>query len=87
MEWMTTKNAAALLGVTDIRVRQYIDEGRLMAEKFGPLWMVSAASVKGFKRRGPGRPTAPPRPKRSRKKGVPGLGKIPEGRSDIGRIG
>lgn len=72
MEWMTTKDAADKLGVSDIRIRQFIDEGRLVAQKFGPMWMVSAESVKGFERQGPGRPpqagkTRPPR-KRKRKR-------------------
>lgn len=67
MEWMTTKDAADWLEVSPLRIRQYIDEGRLVAEKFGPVWMVSAESVKGFEKRPTGRPPGEATPTPARK--------------------
>lgn len=67
MEWITTTEAAERLKVTPLRIRQYIDEGRLEAQKFGPLWMVSEESVNGFKKRPTGRPPADAKPAQERK--------------------
>jgi excisionase family DNA binding protein len=61
MDWISTKQAAAKLGVTVMRVRQYIKAKKLKAQRLGREWMVSAASVAGFERPELGRP-----PKRKR---------------------
>ncbi len=45
-EWMTVAEAAKALGVNDSRVRQLCLAGNLDAQKFGKVWMVSAAAVK-----------------------------------------
>lgn len=52
VDWVTVKAAASVLGVSDIRVRQFIAEGRLPgAVKFTPgggiqpLWKVPISSV------------------------------------------
>lgn len=44
-EFLTTTEAAALLGVTPQRVRFMIKAGILEAEKWGRDWMVDAESV------------------------------------------
>ena len=56
MDWITTQAAAVKLGVSVIRVRQFIQEGRLAATKIGRDWLVSAEAVSTFQKRKPGRP-------------------------------
>jgi len=48
-EWITAKEAARILNVTDRRVRQLIHEGRLEARKKGNLWLVRRDSVYQYK--------------------------------------
>ena len=43
---LTTKEAAALLGVSPRRVNNLIEVGALKAQKFGRAWMVDEASVR-----------------------------------------
>ncbi len=56
MEWLTTKQAAEFLGVTDSRIRQLILEGKLTAQKFGHLNMVNKSDIKNFDLGKVGRP-------------------------------
>jgi excisionase family DNA binding protein len=68
-EW-TTDEAAAYLGVSRMRVHQYIHDGRLAAEKRGRDLFVRARDVRHLQRRPVGRPlkgAAPlrPRPKKT----------------------
>lgn len=49
--YMTTKEAAAALGVTPSRIRQMIDAEQLVAEQFGRDLMVTAESVDAAKKR------------------------------------
>lgn len=44
-ERMKVSEAAAILGVTPLRVRQMIGEGKLRGEKDGGLWMVRRSEV------------------------------------------
>lgn len=44
-EFLTTTEAAALLGVTPQRVRALIKAGILQAEKFGRDWQIDAEIV------------------------------------------
>jgi excisionase family DNA binding protein len=44
-DWMTVKEAATRLGVTDSRVRQHIQSGRLPAAKVGPVNIIRNADV------------------------------------------
>lgn len=53
---LTTNQAAAQLGVSPQRVRQYIEAGRIQARKFGRDWIVDSASVDAFRPRPPGNP-------------------------------
>ena len=62
MAWLTTKQAAEKLGVTEMRVRQYLQAGDIKGQKFGQVWMVSAAAVASFKRPEMGRPPKCPPP-------------------------
>jgi len=46
VDWVTTKAAVQLLGVSDIRVRQFIDQGRLPGtEKHAHGYRIPIASV------------------------------------------
>jgi excisionase family DNA binding protein len=67
-DWLTTGEAAAALGVTAIRVRQWIADKRLPAQKIGSIHVIKRADVEAFRSRrkttpGPekGRPRATPR--------------------------
>ena len=55
---ITTNQAARILFVSPLRVRQFILEGRLPAAQFGRSWMLPRAAVLKFamKKRKPGRP-------------------------------
>lgn len=55
---MTVKEAAQVLGVTPIRVRQFCTEGRL-GRRFGNRWAITKDEVRKFKKRD--RPTGRPR--------------------------
>lgn len=60
---MPVREAAARLGVSEPRVRQFIAAGALSAERFGSMWMVSVedvARLQGY-RRPSGRPLGPQR--------------------------
>jgi hypothetical protein len=59
---ITTAEAAALLKITPVRVRQYINSGRLASEKRRGDHMLDQAEVERFNRQGrrpAGRPTKP----------------------------
>ena len=55
---MTVTQAATWAGVSGARVRQYLDEGRIIGFKVGPMWMIDDGEVKRWaqNRRGAGRP-------------------------------
>lgn len=53
---ITTAEAAALLGVTPNRVKQYIEDGRLPAKKFARAWMIERRDVAKVGERKAGRP-------------------------------
>ncbi len=54
---LTTKEAAAELGVTDSRIRQLILSGELKADKFGRDWLIYPKSLEAVRHRpGVGRP-------------------------------
>jgi excisionase family DNA binding protein len=52
MSLVTTKEAAQILGVTPVRVRQLIKDGRLVAEKRGRDHLLQDQEVQQFKRHG-----------------------------------
>lgn len=47
-QWLTTRQAAQVLGVTPSRVRQFIMEGRLEAQKFGRDLLISPVNLEVF---------------------------------------
>ena len=57
--WMTTREAAADLGVSPGRVRQLLLAGQLPGEKLGRDWMIRRADVARFKALPPGRTRRP----------------------------
>lgn len=46
--FVTTDDAAEMLDVTARRVRQFIDEGRLPAQKIGRQWIIKREDVLSF---------------------------------------
>ena len=52
MSLVTTKEAAQILGVTPVRVRQLIKEKRLVAQKHGRDHLLQGQEVERFKRHG-----------------------------------
>jgi excisionase family DNA binding protein len=48
---LTVAQAAERLKVSPRAIRQFIDEGRLPAQKLGPYWILEAADVARFARR------------------------------------
>jgi excisionase family DNA binding protein len=54
--YVSIKEAAKLLGVSDKRVYEYVDEGRLPSTWAADVIMIPLHEVKKFKRRGSGRP-------------------------------
>jgi len=57
-EWISTSEAAEILGVSRIRVNQLIKEGQLVAERVGNRYCIEKASVeeRAANPPGPGRP-------------------------------
>jgi len=47
-KWLSTKEAAERLGVTSRTVYRFIDEGGLVAYKFGRVIRVKEADLEGF---------------------------------------
>jgi excisionase family DNA binding protein len=56
MEWLTTRQAADKLGVSDARVRAMIKAGQLPAQKFGHIHMINENDLKLVEDRKVGRP-------------------------------
>ncbi len=54
--YISTSEAAALLGITRQRVIQLINHGRLRASKFANVYMIKQADLKDVEERTPGRP-------------------------------
>lgn len=53
---LTTQEAAERLGISPIRVRQLITDGRLPARKFGRDYMIDESDLQLVEDRKPGRP-------------------------------
>lgn len=56
VEYVTVKEASETLGVTVGRVHQFINSGRLPAEKLGFQYVIKKDDVKRVEQRKPGRP-------------------------------
>src|SRR5436309_3496005 len=60
--YVSIKQAAEMLGITDKRVYRYIDLGRLPAYKSGGVFLLAQEDIRQFKLNPPGRTrTVPPR--------------------------
>jgi excisionase family DNA binding protein len=55
-EYVTVKEAAEILSVSDGRVRQYIMENRLPSQKVGNLRLIKRSDVESFEAKDSGRP-------------------------------
>lgn len=55
MEYLTTKQAAARLGLSVRHVQTLIEQGDLPATKFGHAWQIKRKDVDTFQRRPVGR--------------------------------
>jgi len=58
--YVSIKQAAEMLGITDKRVYRYIDIGRLPAYKSGGAFLLAVEDVKQFKLNPPGRTRSGP---------------------------
>lgn len=69
-DWLNTAQAADVLGVTSIRVRQLIAEGRLKPTRVGSVYLLLRSDVEAFKKqkRAPGRPKKKPAAKKRKGK-------------------
>ena len=47
-EWITTREAANLIGVTANQVRHLARTGTIKAQKFGHVWMINRDSAKEY---------------------------------------
>jgi len=56
MEYLTTREAAARLGLSIRHVQTLLRRGRLPAERLGTDWAIKPEAVEAFQRRPPGRP-------------------------------
>jgi excisionase family DNA binding protein len=56
MEWLTTRQVAEKLGVSDTRVRAMIKAGQLPVQKFGHIHMINEDDLKLVENRKVGRP-------------------------------
>lgn len=65
---MSLAQAAEVWGVTLVRARQFVQEGRIKATKVAGRWLIEEAEVKRFERvaRPPGRPPADGRRRKKR---------------------
>jgi excisionase family DNA binding protein len=50
-EWVTTSQAAELVGYTQRRVRQLADAGMIEARKFGRDWQIEKSSLLAYMRK------------------------------------
>lgn len=49
--FITTREAAEILGVSITSISRLINRGVLKGERFGPVWMVERASVEDYRER------------------------------------
>src|SRR5260221_14784464 len=63
--YVSIRQAAEMLGITDKRVYRYIDLGRLPAYKSGGVFLLAEEDVKQFKLNPPGRTRTDPPPWRT----------------------
>jgi hypothetical protein len=62
-DWITTAEAVIISGYHPERIRELLREGKIVGQKFGPVWQINRGSIlkylriieKSGKRRGPKR--------------------------------
>ena len=65
--FLTTAEAAAIIGVTEMRMRQYLNTGMIpQAKKHGRDWLIPTEAAKSFER-----PSGKPGPKPRKKRRTP----------------
>jgi excisionase family DNA binding protein len=60
-DYMTTEEAAKVLGFHVISIRRMVREGRLKGVKVGPTWLVAKKSMEDYKRNSEGMSKTDPR--------------------------
>ena len=65
---LSVSEAAARLGVSRVRVWQWIKEGRLKAERLGNAWAIRERDLAKFKPRPTGRPSGSKKKKKGKTK-------------------
>lgn len=50
MDYFSTQQAAEYLGVSDARIRVFIRDGRLKAERVGRAWLIHKDDLEAFAR-------------------------------------
>lgn len=55
-EWLTTAQAADIMGITAKTIADYCRDGKLECRKWGRDWQVSRESAEQFKKSNAGRP-------------------------------
>lgn len=50
-EWITTDDAAGIVGVTAHQIRHLLKQGTILGHKFGRSWMVDRQSVESYAKR------------------------------------
>ena len=53
-QWLTTDEAADLMGISARRVRHHAASGRIIARRAGRDWQIDADSARSYRRGGPG---------------------------------
>lgn len=61
MNMLTTSQAAAHLGITRSLVIRLCQQGRIKAQKFGPVWMIDEKELSKYKPNPKGYPKGKPR--------------------------
>jgi excisionase family DNA binding protein len=56
MKFISTKEAARIIGVSQRRVQQFVTQGRLQAHKVAGVWLVNQDDLDKVKNRKNGRP-------------------------------
>lgn len=56
-DYVSVNEAAEIKGVTRQRILQYINDGRLPAQKFADVYMIRRADLEAVELKSPGRPS------------------------------
>lgn len=62
MRYLTTQQAAQELGVSQRRIQAMIHDGRLVAQRLGPYWVITHEQLEKVRVRKKGRPPKKKKP-------------------------